>query len=120
MSNKKYDDLIRALVPRQPGPQQPGHQPAGHQPMAGYPVYPQAGPYYQGQAPIVYQQGPPPAPAPMPYQRYDYHQPVGDPWPVPEQPRRQESRKGWNGVDVAAVIFAVACLLIFIAAALPR
>jgi hypothetical protein len=120
MSNKRYDDLIRALVPKQPGPQH-GHQPAGHQPMTAYPVYPPAGPYYQGQAPIIYQQAPPAPPAP--YQRADY--PPVDHWPTmpgpeplrqPQQPRKQ----GPSAIDTAAVIFVVACVLIFLAAMLPQ
>jgi hypothetical protein len=39
------------------------------------------------------------------------------PDPIPPAPRK---KKGWNGIDVAALIFVIACLVIFLAAALPQ
>lgn len=117
MSNKRYDDLIRALVPRQPqnptGPaygQYPQPQP---QPGPGPGYYP--GPYYRGQAPIVDPPG---------YYPPVYPQP--DPWPptpgpvMPVMPRPKPEKKGMSGLDLALVIFVAAMGIIFLAAALPN
>ena len=118
-SNKKYDDLIRALVPRQPTGPQPGHHPAG-QPQQPMMVYPpgqpyQPGPYYMGNAPIQY---PPQYRMEPPYMP----EPV-EPWPPmpPNPPRYPPPRKsGPSGLDLAVVIFVAAMALIFLAAALPN
>jgi len=114
-NNQKYDDLMRALVPRQPHNPQYGHQPAGQpqQPMVVYPGQPyQPTPYYMGNAPIQY---PPQYPV-DPYPRQD---PV-EPWP-PMPPRQPQPRKsGPSGLDLAVVIFVAAMALIFLAAALPQ
>ena len=119
MSNqKRIDDLMRALVPRQ---QQQGHQPAGQpqQPMMVYPPgqpypYPPTGPWYQGNAPVhppQYRMEPPYMPEPV------------EPWPPmpPNPPRQPQPRKsGPSGLDLAVVIFVAAMALIFLAAALPQ
>jgi len=114
-SNKKYDDLIRALVPRQPTGPQPGHHPAG-QPQQPMMVYPpgqpyQPTPYYMGNAPIQY----PVDPYPRQYSV--------EPWPPmpdPRPPRPEPAKKSGTWLDLAMVIFISAMALIFLAAALPN
>jgi hypothetical protein len=115
MSDKRYDDLMRALIPRQ-NPQQPTGPMPGHQgPMPGYTGQPPAyhpTPYYMGNAPIQY---------PVEYPR---QYPV-EPWrPMPE-PRppidpRPRQKTGPSGLDVAMIIFGAACFVIILAAMLPR
>lgn len=115
MTNKKYDDLIRALVPRQPNPQPSGPQPGQGPPVIMYPgqqPYNPPGPVYIGQAPIqppVYRAEPPYTPDPYPV----------EPWPPmpPRQPRPKSS--GPSGLDVAMILLCAGCFIIFLAALLP-
>lgn len=113
MSNKRYDDLMRALVPR-PNPQQPtGPQPGQGPPVVlppGQQPYHPPGPVYIGQAPIQ-----PPVEYPRQY-------PV-EPWPPMPGPRpdpRPKQKTGPSGLDVAMIIFGAACFVIILAALLPR
>ena len=115
-NNQKYDELLRALIPKQQQQGHPGHQGA---PQPGYPVnpypYPPTGPWYQGNAPVQY---PPQYRIEPPYMP----DPV-EPWPPmpPNPPRQPQPRKsGPSGLDLAVVIFVAAMALIFLAAALPQ
>lgn len=122
MSNKRYDELMRALVPKQPTGPTHGHHPAGQpqQPMVVYPgqPYPPAGPYHHGNAPIQYPQYPRIEPG---YPVEPYPEPWPEPMPGPNPPRRpQPEKRGPSGLDLAVVIFVAAMGLIFLAAALPR
>lgn len=117
--NKKdqYQDLMRALVPKQPTGPTHGHHPS---PYPGYPgpTYPPAGPYYHGAAPIQYPPGYRTEPG---YYPEPYPEPWPEPLPGPNPPRRpQPEKSGPSGLDLAVVIFVAAMGLIFLAAALPN
>lgn len=102
MSNRKYDELMRALVPKQPGHQHPTH--GQHPtPYPGQP-YPPAGPYHHGNAPIQYPQYPRMEPGYPPVE--PYYPPV-EPEPIPGPPRDPRPKSSGPSWMDGALIFII-------------